>query len=65
MSCVAVRSGLCSCAGCCMSRRMRSEVATYGESLALLSASARDGRLSAQIALERALRGGEQPPWRA
>ena len=38
-----------------------SEVATYGESLALLSASARTGKVAAQIALERALRGGEQP----
>jgi hypothetical protein len=36
-----------------------SEVATHGESLAILSRLARDGKVSAAIALERALRGGE------
>jgi hypothetical protein len=35
------------------------EVATHGESLAILSRLARDGRTTAAIALERALRGGE------
>jgi hypothetical protein len=38
-----------------------SEVATHGESLAILSRLARGGRTSAAIALERALRGAEDP----
>jgi hypothetical protein len=37
------------------------ETCTHGESVALLSASARAGKVAAQITLERALRGGEQP----
>jgi hypothetical protein len=36
------------------------EIATHGESLAILSRLARDGRTTAAIALERALR-GDQP----
>jgi hypothetical protein len=38
-----------------------SEAATHGESLALLTRSAREGRVAAQIALERALRTAQQP----
>jgi hypothetical protein len=38
-----------------------SEVATHGESLAILSRLARDGRTTAAIALERALRGERSP----
>jgi hypothetical protein len=36
------------------------EVATHSEALAILSRLARDGRTTAAIALERALRGGER-----
>lgn len=38
------------------------EVATHGESLAILTRLARDGRTTAAIALERALRGDDQSP---
>jgi hypothetical protein len=38
-----------------------SETATHGESLAILTRLARDGKVSAAIALERALRGAEDP----
>ena len=37
------------------------EIATHGESLAILSRLARDGRTTAAIALERALRGDQSP----
>lgn len=37
------------------------EVATHGESLAILTRLARDGRTTAAIALERALRGEGSP----
>ena len=38
-----------------------SEVATHGESLGILTRLARDGRTTAAIALERALRGEQAP----
>ena len=38
-----------------------SEIATHGESLAILSRLARDGRSQAAIALERALRSTQTP----
>ena len=41
------------------------EAATHGESLAILTRLARDGRTTAAIALERALRGGDELDKRA
>ena len=39
---------------------LRAEVATRSEALALLSVSARDGRVQAQVALARELREGDE-----
>ena len=52
---------LSSCAGCSKSLP-GNEVATHGESMAILTRLARDDRTQAAIALERALRGGTQDP---